>query len=55
MLYHFKDRTRFYRDDRFASDVMIVRNNRKSVSIQDKTLSDRDFPYVRDDYMKTRL
>ena len=56
-----KDRTRFYRDDGFASDVRIVWNNRKSVSIWssrslDKTLCDRDGdPYVRDECMETRL
>ena len=55
-----KDRTRFYRDDRFASDVRIVWNNRKSVSIWSyrslgKTYCDRDDPYVRDECMETRL
>ena len=55
-----KDRTRFYRDDRFASDVRIVWNNRTTVSkwssrSHDKTFCDKDDPYVRDECMETRF
>ena len=47
-------------DGRFASDLKIVRNNCKSVSIWlsrslDKTFCDRDDTYIRDEFMETRL
>ena len=54
------NRTRFCRDDRFASDVKIVWNSRKSVSIWssrslDKTFCHRDDPYLETSVWKPGL